>query len=44
MIVTKESLRSRNVLNCESTPIYSEDYINESNNLTKEQINNIMFP
>ena len=27
-----------------SIPIYSEDYINESNNLTQEQIEKIMFP
>ena len=44
MIVTKEFLKSRNVPDIESIPISSEEYINESNNLTQEQIENIMFP
>ena len=34
MIVTKEFLKSRNVPDIGSIPISSEDYINESNNLT----------
>ena len=44
MVVTEELLKSRNVTAIESIPIYSEDYINESNNLTQENIQNIMFP
>ena len=44
MIVTKEFLKSRNMPDIESIPISSEEYINESNNLTQEQIENIMFP
>ena len=44
MIVAKELLQSRNVLYIVSIPIYSEDYINESKNLTHEQIENIMYP
>ena len=37
MIVTKEFLKSMNVTDIGSIPIYSEDYINESNNLTQEK-------
>ena len=37
MIVTKESLKSRNVPDIGSIPISSEDYINESKDLTEEQ-------
>ena len=42
-VVTKEILKSRNVPGIATIPISSEDYINESNNLTKEQIENIIF-
>ena len=34
MIVTKELPKSRNMPDILSIPIYAEDYINESNNLT----------
>ena len=44
MIVTKYFLESRNVPDIGYTPDSSEDYINESNNLTQEHIENIMFP
>ena len=44
IIVTKEFLKSRNVPDIISIPISSEDYINVSNNLTQEKIENIMFP
>ena len=37
MILTKELLKSRNVPDIGSIEIYSEDYINESKNLTKEK-------
>ena len=43
MLVTNEFLKSRNVSDIGSIPIYSEDYINESNNIVQEQIENIMF-
>ena len=43
MVFTKEFLKSRNVPYTGSIPIYSADYINDSNNLTQE-IENIMFP
>ena len=33
-----------NVPDIGSIPISLEDYINESNNITQEQIENIMFP
>ena len=42
MIVTKDLLKSRSVPDIESIPISSEDYINKSNNLTREKIENIM--
>ena len=35
---TKESLKSSNVLDISSIPIFSENYINESNNLTQEKL------
>ena len=44
MVVTKEFLKSRNVSDIVPITIYSEDYINESNNITREQIEKIMFP
>ena len=44
MVVTKEFLKSRNVSDIVPITIYSEYYINESNNITQEQIDNIMFP
>ena len=44
MVVTKELLKSRNVPDNGSIPISSGKYINESKNLTQEQIDNIMFP
>ena len=43
MIVTNEFFRSRNVPYIGSITVYSVDYINESKNLTQEQIDNIMF-
>ena len=44
MIVTNSFLKSSNVIDIGSIPIYSEDYINESNNLTQKQIDEIVFP
>ena len=44
MILTKEFLKSINVPYIVSIPISSDDCINESNNITQEQIYNIMFP
>ena len=44
LIVTKYFLKSRDVTDIVYIPIHSEDYINESKNLTQEQIENIMFP
>ena len=44
MIVTNYLLKSRNVPYIGSIPISSEDYINVSNNLAQEQIENIMLP
>ena len=44
MVVTKELLKSRNVSDIVPITIYSEYYINESNNITQEQMDNIMFP
>ena len=38
IIVTNQFLKSINVPDIGSITIYSEDYINESNNLTQEQI------
>ena len=35
-VVTKEFLKSRNVPDIGSIPIYSGDYVNESKNLTQE--------
>ena len=35
-IVAKDFLKSRNVPDIGSIPIYSEDYVNESKNLTQE--------
>ena len=35
MILTKEFLKSRNVLDIGSIPIYSEDYINKPKNITQ---------
>ena len=43
MIVTKEFITSSIVPNTVSTSISSKDYINESNNIIPEQIENIMF-
>ena len=43
MLVTKDFLKSSNATDIGSIPISSEDYIKESNNLTQEQIENIMF-
>ena len=37
MLVTKELLMSNNVLDIVSIPIYSGDYINESENLRQEK-------
>ena len=44
MVVTKEFLKSRNVPDIGSIKISSENYINESKNLTQEKIESIMFP
>ena len=44
MVVTKELLNSSNVPYIVSIRISSDDYIIEANNLTQEQIDNIMFP
>ena len=44
LIVTKEWLRSGNVPDIGYIIIYSEDYINESKNLTQFFFENIMFP
>ena len=44
MVVPKELLKSRNMPDIGSIPISPKDYINESKNLTQEQIYNIMFP
>ena len=44
MILPKEFLKSNNVPDIGSITLYSEDYINESKNLTQEQIHNIIFP
>ena len=43
-VVTKDLLKSMNVSNIASIPISSQGYINESNNITQEQFDNIMFP
>ena len=43
MVVNKELLKSSNVPDIVSIPISSYDYINESNNLIKVQIENIIF-
>ena len=42
-VVIKEFLKSINAPNISSITISSEDYINESNNITPEYLN-IMFP
>ena len=44
MIVTKKLLNSSNVIYIGFIPISSEDCKNESMNITKQQIENIMFP
>ena len=44
MVVTKEFLKSKNLPDIGSIPIYSEDYINKPKNPIQENINNIMFP
>ena len=44
VVVTKQFLKSRNVTDIVSIPISLEEYTNESNNLTQEQIKNVMFP
>ena len=44
MAITKEFLKSGNMSHIGFVSISSEDFINESYNLTQEQINNIMFP
>ena len=43
MMVTKELIKSRNVPDIGYISIFSEDYINESNNLIQEKTKNIMF-
>ena len=42
--VTKEFLKASNVTDIGFVPISSQEYINESNNLTQEQNENTMFP
>ena len=44
MLVTKDFLKSSNVPDIGSITISSEYYINESKNITQEQIEDIMFP
>ena len=44
VIVTKDFLKSRNVPDTGYIPIYFEDYINESKNLTQGKIESIMVP
>ena len=44
MMVTKYFLKSGNVPYIVYIPISLEEYINESNILTQEQISNIIFP
>ena len=43
-VFAKEFLKLWNVPDITSITIFSEDYVNLSNNLTQEQIENIMFP
>ena len=43
-IVTKDFLKSMYILDIGSITIYSSYYINESKNITQEQIDDIMFP
>ena len=43
MVLTKELLKSRNVPDIGYIPFFSEEYINESNNLTQEKIENILY-
>ena len=43
VIVTKELLKQMTVPGIGFIPIYSEDYIKESKNITHKQIENIMF-
>ena len=43
MIVTKDLPKSMNVTDIGYIPISSGDYRNKSNNLTQQQIENIMF-
>ena len=44
MVVTKEFLKSRNVIDIGSIPIYSEDYKYESNNFTQKKFENTISP
>ena len=44
MVLTNEFLKSSNVPDIGSITISSEYYINESKNITQEQIEDIMFP
>ena len=44
MVINKEFLKSSNVSYIRSITIYSYEYINESNNITQEQMDDIMFP
>ena len=43
-LVTNEFLKSRDVPDIASIPIYFEDYINKFKNLKKRKSENIMFP
>ena len=43
MVLTKQLIKSINVPDIGSNPISSEVYINESNNIIQEKIDNIMF-
>ena len=44
MIFTKKFEKARNVPYIGSIPIYSEEYKNESKNLTQGKTENIIFP
>ena len=44
MVVTKELLKSRKVSDIGSIPISSEEYLNQSNNLTHDCFEKIVFP
>ena len=43
MVTTKEFLNSRNVPDIGSIPVFSEDYINESKNITLDKLRTSCF-